>query len=137
MNYTSVDPLASLTETIKMNNCISYTQCGFDSIRFSCSKMEFLGVRVVRGPDWKWGSQDGGEGGVGTVVHITISLITAPVLCVQWDSGGKAVYRAGVDGKYDLRILNSANGPGGKCPSRCLFSLQSEGVSNFHNLMLL
>ena len=80
--------------------------------------MEFLGVRVVRGPDWKWGNQDGGEGSVGTVVHSTTSLITEPVLCVQWDSGGKAMYRAGVDGKYDLRILDSANG--GKCPSfRC------------------
>lgn len=26
------------------------------------------GLRVVRGPNWKWGDQDGGEGGVGTVV---------------------------------------------------------------------
>ena len=27
----------------------------------------FLMCRVVRGPDWKWGKQDGGEGHVGTV----------------------------------------------------------------------
>ena len=26
------------------------------------------GLRVVRGPDWKWDNQDGGEGCVGTVV---------------------------------------------------------------------
>ena len=26
-----------------------------------------VGMRVVRGMDWKWGQQDGGEGGVGTV----------------------------------------------------------------------
>ena len=26
------------------------------------------GLRVVRGPDWKWGDQDGGKGCVGTVV---------------------------------------------------------------------
>ncbi len=26
------------------------------------------GLRVVRGPNWRWGDQDGGEGGVGTVV---------------------------------------------------------------------
>lgn len=30
--------------------------------------METKGLRVVRGPDWKWGDQDGGEGCVGTVV---------------------------------------------------------------------
>ena len=28
----------------------------------------FYGVRVVRGPNWKWGDQDGGEGHVGTVI---------------------------------------------------------------------
>ena len=29
--------------------------------------MDGVGTRVVRGPDWKWGKQDGGEGHVGTV----------------------------------------------------------------------
>jgi len=29
-----------------------------------------LGLRCVRGPDWKWGNQDDGEGHVGTVVEI-------------------------------------------------------------------
>ncbi|KAG7278408.1 hypothetical protein CRUP_038571, partial [Coryphaenoides rupestris] len=29
--------------------------------------MEGVGARVLRGPDWKWGKQDGGEGHVGTV----------------------------------------------------------------------
>ena len=33
----------------------------------------FEGLRVVRGPDWKWGDQDGGEGCVGTVVSNTDS----------------------------------------------------------------
>ena len=28
------------------------------------------GLRVVPGPDWLWGDQDGGEGNVGTVVHL-------------------------------------------------------------------
>ena len=27
---------------------------------------DLVGLRVVRGPDWKWGDQDGGEGGLGT-----------------------------------------------------------------------
>ncbi|XP_015770068.1 PREDICTED: E3 ubiquitin-protein ligase MIB2-like isoform X3 [Acropora digitifera] len=75
--------------------------------------MEFLGVRVVRGPDWEWSNQDGGEGSVGTVVQIgsdTKSAITEPIVLVQWDCGRKATYRAGMDGKYDLRILDTANG---------------------------
>ena len=29
-----------------------------------------LGTRVVRGQDWTWGNQDGGEGSVGTVVQV-------------------------------------------------------------------
>ena len=29
-----------------------------------------VGMRVVRGVDWKWGNQDSGEGNVGTVVEI-------------------------------------------------------------------
>lgn len=29
-----------------------------------------VGLRVVRGPDWKWGNQDEGEGHVGTVVEV-------------------------------------------------------------------
>lgn len=34
-------------------------------------KMQLVkGLRVVRGPGWKWGEQDGGEGSVGTVVDI-------------------------------------------------------------------
>lgn len=29
--------------------------------------VEGVGARVIRGPDWKWGKQDGGDGHVGTV----------------------------------------------------------------------
>ena len=36
------------------------------------------GLRVVRGPDWKWGEQDGGEGGVGTVLSDCIDPNTQP-----------------------------------------------------------
>ena len=87
--------------------------------------MEFLGVRVVRGPDWEWNDQDGGEGSVGTVVQIGSDAklsITEPIVLVQWDGGTKANYRAGMDGKYDLRILHSANGGNFPCHlwSRCI-----------------
>ena len=44
--------------------------------------MEGVGVRVVRGPDWKWGKQDGGEGHVGTVRNYGSS----EEVVVVWDN---------------------------------------------------
>ena len=47
------------------------------------------GIRVVRGPDWKWGDQDGGEGHLGTVVEI----VSKTEVVVQWDHGTRTNYR--------------------------------------------
>ena len=65
------------------------------------------GLRVVRGPDWEWGDQDGGEGFVGTVV----GLEEGGSVIVQWDMGQKCRYRCGRDNKFDLRVFDS--GPSG------------------------
>ena len=69
-----------------------------------------LGQRVVRGPDWKWGSQDGGEGHIGTVVEVGNRLSATPekTVVVQWDGGSRTNYRAGHANAYDLRVLDSA-----------------------------
>lgn len=70
-----------------------------------------VGLRVVRGPDWKWGNQDGGEGHVGTVVEIgKPGSSTSPdkTVVVQWDSGSRTNYRVGYQGAYDLRVLDNA-----------------------------
>lgn len=70
-----------------------------------------LGVRVVRGPDWKWGNQDSGEGHVGTVVEIgKPGSQTSPdkTVVVQWDSGARTNYRVGYQGAYDLRVYDNA-----------------------------
>ena len=70
-----------------------------------------IGLRVVRGPDWKWGNQDGGDGHVGTVVEIGKPLSqTSPdkTVVVQWDSGARTNYRVGYQSAYDLRILDNA-----------------------------
>ncbi|XP_073842665.1 E3 ubiquitin-protein ligase mind bomb 1 isoform X2 [Musca autumnalis] len=64
--------------------------------------MEGVGARVIRGPDWKWGKQDGGEGHVGTVRNFESS----EEVVVVWDNGTAANYRCA--GAYDLRILDSA-----------------------------
>ncbi|XP_021361019.1 E3 ubiquitin-protein ligase MIB2-like isoform X2 [Mizuhopecten yessoensis] len=70
-----------------------------------------VGLRAVRGPDWKWGNQDDGEGHVGTVVEIgKPSSSTSPdkTVVVQWDSGARTNYRVGYQGAYDLRVLDNA-----------------------------
>lgn len=62
-----------------------------------------VGMRVVRGPDWKWSDQDKGEGGQGTVVDVHNDWAV-----VIWDYGARADYRAGADGKFDLRLFDNA-----------------------------
>lgn len=70
-----------------------------------------VGMRVVRGMDWKWGQQDGGEGGVGTVVelgrHGSPSTPDRTVV-VQWDQGTRTNYRAGYQGAHDLLLYDNA-----------------------------
>ena len=63
------------------------------------------GLRVIRGPDWRWGDQDGGEGGVGTVIHIGGRTVAAGeadptpspegTVVLQWDNGRRTNYRIG------------------------------------------
>ena len=66
---------------------------------------------MTRGPDWKWGNQDGGEGFVGTVVEVgRPGSQTSPdkTVVVHWDSGARTNYRVGYQGAYDLRIYDNA-----------------------------
>lgn len=66
-----------------------------------------VGVRVVRGPDWKWNDQDDGEGHVGTVVEVGKSGIKN-VVVVQWDAGTRMDYRAGYQERYDLLVFDNS-----------------------------
>ncbi|CAI8023114.1 E3 ubiquitin-protein ligase mind-bomb [Geodia barretti] len=72
-----------------------------------------LGQRVVRGPDWEWGDQDGGEGFVGTVAGLEEG---GGGVIVQWDMGQRCRYRCGRDNKFDLRVLD--DGPSGRSYSK-------------------
>ena len=74
-----------------------------------------IGVRVVRGPDWSWEDQDGGEGSVGTLVGVkefvpeeeeTFPSGTTVKVC--WDISVLSNYRCGFDEKYDLRVFDNA-----------------------------
>ncbi len=58
------------------------------------------GVRVVRGPDWKWGNQDGDPPGVGRVQ----ADLTDGWVDVKWESGSSNRYRMGAQGAYDLQL---------------------------------
>ena len=85
----------------------------------SIDKLLSVGTRVVRGPDWKWGDQDGGEGHAGTVVEIGGSSKKEDnkerhppsprgTVILQWDTGVRTNYRVGHQNAYDLRTLDSA-----------------------------
>ena len=76
-----------------------------------------MGLRVVRGPNWKWGEQDGGEGGVGTVVGFRLGEVEEGTtqqrgVIVQWDAGNRSNYRGAITRSYDLRLFD--NGPVGE-----------------------
>ena len=61
------------------------------------------GMRVVRGPDWKWGHQDGDPPGVGRVQ----ADLTDGWVDVKWENGSSNRYRMGAQGAYDLQLENS------------------------------
>ncbi|CAG2115647.1 unnamed protein product, partial [Medioppia subpectinata] len=73
----------------------------------------FVGTRVVRGYDWDWANQDGGEGKVGKVIDIRgwDNESRRSVANVMWASGSTNVYRVGHKGKVDLKYVVDSAGP--------------------------
>ncbi|XP_018576502.1 uncharacterized protein LOC108915038 [Anoplophora glabripennis] len=64
-----------------------------------------LGLRVVRGPDWSWQDEDGGEGYTGTLYHIDN---TDKTVIIQWDNGNQTLCKIGQMGTYELRVVDNA-----------------------------
>lgn len=60
----------------------------------------FPGARVVRGVDWQWEDQDGGNGRRGKVTEIQDWSAASPrsAAYVMWDNGAKNLYRVGFEG---------------------------------------
>lgn len=90
--------------------------------------MEGVGARVVRGPDWKWGKQDGGEGHVGTVR----SFESPEEVVVVWDNGTAANYRC--SGAYDVRILDSAP-TGNFSPAPCFVRMLIQSKNRVNKML--
>ena len=65
------------------------------------SNMIHIGTRVMRGPDWKWGDQDGSTPGKGTIVS---ELGSDYWIRVRWDTGAVNSYRMIKGAKYDLTV---------------------------------
>lgn len=63
-----------------------------------------IGLRVERGPHWRWGEQDGGRDSIGVV----IGEIRQGWCTVRWPSGYTNGYRAGEAGNYDLRVARQS-----------------------------
>ncbi|XP_071110075.1 E3 ubiquitin-protein ligase MIB2-like [Haliotis cracherodii] len=85
--------------------------------RTTCLKIRslglFSGARVVRGEDWKWGTQDGGSGRKGTIteiLHEPKAGTTRDTVRVKWDVGPSNLYRVGHEGKVDLKYVEEAPG---------------------------
>lgn len=72
----------------------------------------YPGARVVRGVDWQWEDQDGGNGKRGKVTEIQDWSATSPrsAAYVVWDTGAKNLYRIGFEGMADLKVVNDAKG---------------------------
>ena len=66
-----------------------------------------VGCRVVRGPEWRWGDQDGGEGFAGMIIPTSPSdqkLLGPRTVTVAWDCGTKFNYQGGPKDFYDLWV---------------------------------
>jgi hypothetical protein len=86
-------------------------KCAWDLEKKTCTICEELasGTKVVRGPDWSWGNQDGKQGGTG-VTQGAYGEEEDGWVRVKWDHDGYTEnYRMGAGGKYDLKVA----------PARC------------------
>ena len=59
---------------------------------------------MIRGPHWQSGDADGGEGHLGTLR----ALLGNGQVRVLWDNGQEVTCKAGADGKYELRVIDTA-----------------------------
>ena len=61
---------------------------------------------MIRGVDWQWEDQDGGNGRRGKVTEVQDWSAASPrsAAYVIWDTGAKNLYRVGFEGQADLKV---------------------------------
>ncbi|KAI8750684.1 E3 ubiquitin-protein ligase mind-bomb, partial [Biomphalaria glabrata] len=103
----SEEPLNGLEQLLEFSSMLLDPILGLlaQTATSTCQATIRKGCRVVRGPDWKWAEQDGGEGHTGTILQHTPQKKHVVVL---WDSGECCEYRVGDRERFDLRLLDSA-----------------------------
>ena len=72
------------------------------------------GSKVVRGNDWQWGDQDGGQGSEGEVKGHASALQAESArskVRVEWPGGVTNSYRLGFHGNVDLLCVEEEVGP--------------------------
>ncbi|EKE42715.1 hypothetical protein ENUP19_0359G0011 [Entamoeba nuttalli] len=60
-----------------------------------------IGKSVIRGRDWKWKDQDGGQGQIGEVIDVCDEGWVE----VKWKNGTVCQYRWGGENAYDLQVV--------------------------------
>lgn len=83
--------------------------------------------RVVRGKDWKWGSQDGTPGAKGRAVT---AVTNNGWVSVRWPSGEDNMYRMGAEGKYDVDLLEWEESPSAEADQLCSPNKADTGNKN-------
>eukprot|EP00049_Salpingoeca_infusionum_P015690 m.307121 g.307121 ORF g.307121 m.307121 type:complete len:2248 (-) comp15932_c0_seq1:1557-8300(-) len=99
LNNTDRTPLEMANAENEKECATHLAACMNDPVVFT--KTLHQGVRVVRGRDWKWQEQDGGDGKIGIV---TRDLDDDKWIQVKWEANGDVnSYRMGAEGAYDLK----------------------------------
>eukprot|EP00795_Rhopilema_esculentum_P007244 gene7244-12928_t len=98
------------------SHCVATTKRR-DCVSSSNEMIAARGVRVVRGEGWSYNDQDGGEGTVGTIIHVRSDLQRL-LVTVIWDSGLKGFYE--IDDKRPGTIVaHDARQSGEKHNCKC------------------
>ncbi|CAG2122230.1 unnamed protein product, partial [Medioppia subpectinata] len=98
----------------------------------------FPGSRVVRGVDWQWEDQDGGNGKRGKVTEIQDWSAASPrsAAYIIWDNGAKNLYRVGFEGMADLKVVSDVKGHTVYRDHLPLLGEQGAGRSSVHGFQI-
>ena len=66
------------------------------------------GQQVIWGPDWRWGGQDGYEGGHVPALGEVVRVKSTGWCVIHWQLGTRDTYRTGADGMYDVVPFDAA-----------------------------